>query len=122
MQFDGEEGLDAGIEVEWFTGPAGSDGAGVGMLEAVCGSELSGSGLVMMLGLLSAAKGEVDVSGEIRIIDPRVTALPIGFGEDPALPVAGDGDTTLMDYGVVPLTQQDQIGDVRVVAPSWVAA
>ena len=34
-EFDGEQGLDAGVQVEGFTGPAGSDGSGVGMLEAV---------------------------------------------------------------------------------------
>ena len=69
-----------------------------------------------MLGLLCAAEGEVEVSGEIRVIDPQVTALPIGFGEDPALPVAGDSDAALMDYGVVPLTQQDQIIEIGPAA------
>ena len=34
-EFDGKEGLDAGVQVEGFAGPSGSDGAGVGMLEAV---------------------------------------------------------------------------------------
>jgi hypothetical protein len=34
-QFDGEEGLDAGVEVEGFTGPAGSDCHGLGMVDAV---------------------------------------------------------------------------------------
>ena len=34
-EFDGEEGLDAGVQVERFAGPAGSDGAGIGMVEAV---------------------------------------------------------------------------------------
>jgi hypothetical protein len=34
-EFDGEEGLDAGVEVERVAGPAGPDGFGVGMLEAV---------------------------------------------------------------------------------------
>jgi hypothetical protein len=39
-EFDGEEGLDAGIQIEGFAGPAGSDGLGVGMLEAVHSSKL----------------------------------------------------------------------------------
>ena len=34
-QFDGEQGLDAGVQVEGFTSPAGPDGLRVGMLEAV---------------------------------------------------------------------------------------
>jgi hypothetical protein len=34
-QSDGEEGLHAGVEVESFTGPAGSDGSSGWMLEAV---------------------------------------------------------------------------------------
>ena len=78
-----------------------------------------------MLGLLCAAEREVQVSGQIRIIDPRVAALPIGFGEDPALPVAGDGDAALMHDGVVPLTQQDQIANTALSVPSsagWLPA
>jgi hypothetical protein len=39
-EFDGEEGLDAGTQIEGFVGPAGSDGLGVGMLEAVHSSKL----------------------------------------------------------------------------------
>jgi hypothetical protein len=34
-EFDGEEGLDAGVQIEGFAGPAGSDDAGIGMMEAV---------------------------------------------------------------------------------------
>jgi hypothetical protein len=34
-EFDGEEGLDAGVQIEGFAGPAGSDGAGIGMVEAI---------------------------------------------------------------------------------------
>lgn len=34
-QFDGEEGLHAGVQIEGFTGPARSGDAGVGVLEAV---------------------------------------------------------------------------------------
>ena len=34
-QFDAEEGWDAGVQIERFAGPAGSDDAGLGVLEAV---------------------------------------------------------------------------------------
>ena len=37
-KFDGEQRLHAGVHVEGLTGPAGPDGLGVGMLEAVHGS------------------------------------------------------------------------------------
>ena len=37
-EFDGEEGLHAGVQVEGFAGPAGSDGAGSRMLEAIYSS------------------------------------------------------------------------------------
>jgi hypothetical protein len=39
-KFDGEEGLDAGVQVEGFASPAGPDGVGVGMVEAVHRGEL----------------------------------------------------------------------------------
>ena len=34
-EFDGEEGLDAGVQVERFASPAGTDRCGVGVVEAV---------------------------------------------------------------------------------------
>jgi hypothetical protein len=34
-EFDGEEGADAGVQIERFAGPAGSDDARIGMMEAV---------------------------------------------------------------------------------------
>jgi hypothetical protein len=34
-EFDGEEGLDAGVQVEGFSSPAGPDGFGVGVVEPV---------------------------------------------------------------------------------------
>ncbi len=38
VEFDSEEHLDAGVEIEGFAGPAGSDDLGVGVVEAVdCG-------------------------------------------------------------------------------------
>jgi hypothetical protein len=54
--FDGEESLDAGVEVEGFAGPVGSDGVGVGMLEAVHRREVIVSSLL-------AAEGVVEVLG-----------------------------------------------------------
>jgi hypothetical protein len=47
-EFDGEQGLHAGVQVEGLTGPAGSDGSGVGVLEAIHRSQL------IMLRLLAA--------------------------------------------------------------------
>ena len=41
-ELEGEEGLDAGVEVEGFAGPARSDDLGVGMIEAVdCGQPVT---------------------------------------------------------------------------------
>jgi hypothetical protein len=34
-EFEGEQCWHAGVQVEGFTGPAGADGLGVGMLETV---------------------------------------------------------------------------------------
>jgi hypothetical protein len=47
-QFDGEEGLHAGVQIEGFAGPAGSDDAGVGVLEAVHVRELIVMGLLLL--------------------------------------------------------------------------
>jgi hypothetical protein len=47
-EFDGEQGLHARVYVEGLTGPAGSDGSGVGVLEAIHRSQL------IMLRLLAA--------------------------------------------------------------------
>ena len=56
-EFDGEEGLHAGIQVETFAGPARSDRLGVEMLEAVHRSKL------IMLGCPCPAAGEVEIPG-----------------------------------------------------------
>jgi hypothetical protein len=55
--FDGEEGFNAGVHVEWFTGPAWPDRLGVGVLEAVHRSQL------IMLRVLATAQREVEVPG-----------------------------------------------------------
>jgi hypothetical protein len=55
-QLDGEECLHAGVEVESFAGPAGSDGSSGWVLEAVHCSEL-------VMCLLAAAVCEVKVPG-----------------------------------------------------------
>jgi hypothetical protein len=102
-EFDGEEGLDAGVEVESFTGPARPDGSCGWMLEAVHRSEL------IMLRLLAAAQREVKMPGQILITDQPITQLPVGFGEHPTIGIPGDGDTALMNGGVMPLTQQHQL-------------
>ena len=103
-QFDGEEGLRAGVQVEGFAGPAGSDGTGVGVLEAVHARELFGLGL-----LLLPAEREVQMPGQMLVADPRLAALPIGFGKQPTLTISGDSHPALMNHGVMPLAQQDQI-------------
>jgi hypothetical protein len=62
-EFDGEDGLDAGVQVEGFAGPAGSDRLSVGMQEAIHRS------WVIMLGrllLCGAAECEVKVLSETR--------------------------------------------------------
>ena len=47
-KLDGEDGLDAGVQVEGFTRPARLDGAGVGMLEAVHRSQAISLGLLSL--------------------------------------------------------------------------
>jgi hypothetical protein len=74
---DGEEGLDAGVEVEGFTGPAGSNGLGVRMLEAVHRSQL----ITFCLPL--AALRECEVLGQVGIIHPVVTRPSIWFVKRP---------------------------------------
>jgi hypothetical protein len=101
-EFDGEEGLHAGVEVEGLTGQARSDGLGLGVPEAVYRSQL------ITLGLLAALR-EGEVPGQVGIIHPVVTRPPIRFAEQPTVGCTGDGDPALMHHGVMPLAQQDQI-------------
>ena len=98
------------MEVEGFTDPARSDCVGLGMLEAVHRSQL------IMLGL-GAALREGEVPGQVFIIHPVVTRPSIWFAEQPTVGCTGDGDAALMHRGVVPLAEQNQVGDIRVAAP-----
>jgi hypothetical protein len=109
-EFDGEEGLHAGIQVETFAGPARSDRLGVEMLEAVHRSKL------IMLGCPCSAAGEVEMSGQILITHPRLTRLPIRLGEHPTVSIAADGAAAFVDCGVMPAAQQHQIIKVCATA------
>jgi hypothetical protein len=73
--FDGEEGFNAGVQVEDLTGPAGPDRLGVGVLEAVHPSQL------ITLRLVAPAQREVEMPRQILIADPPITWLAVGFGE-----------------------------------------
>jgi hypothetical protein len=99
-EFDGEEGLDTGVQVEGFALPAGPDRCGVGVVEAVHRSEL----ITLRSLLLCSAAGEVEMPCQILITKPGLTGLPIGFGEQPAIRTLADRHTAFVDGGVVPLT------------------
>ena len=86
--FDGEEGLDAGVQVERFASPAGTDRCGVGMVEAVHRSELITLGSL----LLCSAAGEVEMPCQILITKPGLAGLPTGCAEQPTINSLGDGD------------------------------
>jgi hypothetical protein len=106
-EFDGEEGLDADVQVEGFTGPAGSDGAGIGMLKAVHPGEPITAGL-----LLLPAVREIKMPGQVFIAEPRITRPAIGLAEQPTISITANGDPALMNSGVMPLTQQHQIVEI----------
>ena len=76
-KFDGEEGLDAGVQVERFASPAGTDRCGVGMVEAVHRSEL----ITLRSLLLCSAAGEVEMPCQILITKPGLAGLPTGCAE-----------------------------------------
>ena len=69
-----------------------------------------------MLRLLATAQREVEVPGEILIAHPPITWLAVRFGEHPTLRSLSDADITLVHCGVMPLTEQDQIMQVRAAA------
>ena len=96
-EFDGEQGLHAGVQVEDFTGPAGTNRLSVGMLEAVHRSQL------ITLGLLPFAQREVKMPSQVVITHPRLTGPAIRFGEQPSVAVMGNVDAAFMHGGVVPL-------------------
>jgi hypothetical protein len=120
-EFDGEEGSDAGVEVEGFTGQAGSDGFGFGVLKAVHRSQpilpsriVFGRIVFGPIGFgrsLGASAGEVEMLGQILIIHPRLARLSIRLLKLPTVGFTGDGDPALMNHRVMPLTEQDQIAN-----------
>jgi hypothetical protein len=64
----------------------------------------------------SPAQRKVQVAGQILLIDPPITRLPIRFGKHPTLTITSDADSALMDRGVMPPTEQDQILEVGAAA------
>ena len=93
------------MEVEGFAGPAGSDGAGGGMLEAVHASELVDLGLVIML--WPAVRGGArsrDAGRGSHHSTQRVAGLPIGLGEHPTLGLPAMVTPPSCTSGVMPLT------------------
>ena len=111
-QLDGKQGLDAGVQIEKLTGPAGPDSFGVAMVEAVHSRE------PIMLGLLLAPEREVQMPGQLLLTHPGLAALPIRFGKYPTIWSLGDADPAIMNNGVVPLAQQDQIANTALRVPS----
>ncbi len=111
-EFDGEEGLDAGMQVEGFASPAGPDRCGVGMVEAVHRGEL----ITLRSFLFCSAAGEVEMPCQILITKPGLAGLPIGFGEQPTIRTLADRHAAFVDGGVMPLTQQNQISQVGAAA------
>ena len=83
------------MQVEDFTGPAGTNRLSVGVLEAVHRSQL------ITLGLLPFAQREVKMPSQVVITDPRLAGLAVGFGEQPGVAVMGNVDAAFMDGGVV---------------------
>jgi hypothetical protein len=77
------------------------------MLEAVDSSQ------PIMLRLLLLAEREVEMPGQVLVTDPRLAWLPIRFCKHPTVRSLRDSDGALMDRGVVPLAQQDQIVEIR---------
>ena len=86
------------MQVEDFTGPAGTDRLSVGVLEAVHRSQL------IKAGLLRFAQREVKMPSQVVITHPRLTGPAVGFGEQPSVAVMRNVDAAFMDGGVVPLT------------------
>ena len=97
-EFEGEQGLHAGVQVEDFTAPAGTNRLSVGVLEAVHPGQL------ITLGLLPFAQREIKMPSQVVITHPRLTGLAVGFGEQPSVAVMGNADAAFMDGSVVPLT------------------
>ena len=97
-ELHGEEGLDAGVQVERFTGPARSDRAGIGMLEAVHRS------CVIILCLLPLPpQHDIEMLGQVFVAHPPVAGSAVWFVEHPTAAVPSDGDAAFMHSGVMPL-------------------
>ena len=109
-EFDGEESVDAGVQVEGLTGPAGSDSGGVWMVEAVH------LGQPIMLSRLDASAGEVKLPRQILVSCPRLARLPVTLGEHPAVELTPNCDAALLHSGVMPSAQQDQITQIGAAA------
>jgi hypothetical protein len=92
-EFDSEERLDAGAEIEGFAGPAGPDDLGVGVLEAV------DRGQPVPVGLLSSAERVVEMPDEVLVADTGQAGLPVGFTEQPTVGGLGDGDAAFVHGG-----------------------
>ena len=106
-ELHGEQGLNAGVQVEGFTCPARSNGAGIGILEAVHRSR------VIILCLLALPpQRDIEMLGQILVAHPRVAGSAVWFVEYPTAAVPGDGDAAFMHGGVMPLAQQDQIVEI----------
>ena len=112
-EFHGEEGLEAGVQVEGFTCPARSNGAGIGMLEA-----LHRSRVIILCLLALPPQRDIEMLGQILVAHPRVAGSAVWFVEYPTAAVPGDGDAAFMHGGVMPLAQQDQIADTSLNVPS----
>ncbi len=112
-----EQGLDALVQVERFTGPAGQDPAGVGMIEPVNRRESFG----VSVGVRGESFGE-GVGGP-----PRIGWGAVGHHEPPparpqhaGLVAAFDPQPTLVHGGVVEPAEQHQVRGSRVAAPNRV--
>jgi hypothetical protein len=72
-EFDSEERLDAGAEIEGFAGPAGPDDLGVGVLEAV------DRGQPVPVGLLSSAERVVEMLARFSSLTQGKQGCPSGL-------------------------------------------
>ena len=78
------------------------------MLEAVHSSQ------PITLRQLLLAEREVEMPGQILVTDPRLAGLPIRFDKHPTVGSLRKSDAALVDRGVVPLAQQDQIANTAL--------
>lgn len=55
--------------------------------------------------------------GQLLVTDPGWARLTVRFGKQPAITIGGDAHPTLMDHGVMPLAEQDQIANTALHVP-----